>query len=193
MLGDAARTWEMLEEIALIDAATWDAGPEVVNPVIRDIWERYLSSSLSGAAIVDFDFNAALQQMDVVGFDDDMAHLKDPDAVAAFTDDIEELQDGLQDFLDFSAEERRNSNALPMLERAAEKVLEELRRTQDKTHIRARRLVTLGGYLYSFSLEEDKRAELKLAEADRIALLQAVCKNIWRPWATGDNRKGMRR
>ena len=42
ILGDAARTWEMLEEIALIDAATWDAGPEVVNPVIRKIWERYL-------------------------------------------------------------------------------------------------------------------------------------------------------
>ena len=42
MLGDAARTWEMLEEIALIDTATWDAGPEVVNPVIRKIWEGCL-------------------------------------------------------------------------------------------------------------------------------------------------------
>ncbi|QEW24493.1 hypothetical protein [Roseovarius indicus] len=41
MLGDAARTWEMLEEIALIDDATWDAGPEVVNPVIREIWDLY--------------------------------------------------------------------------------------------------------------------------------------------------------
>ncbi|MEQ8896295.1 MAG: hypothetical protein RID23_04330 [Roseovarius sp.] len=41
MLGDAARTWEMLEKIALIDAATWDGGPEAVNPVIREIWELY--------------------------------------------------------------------------------------------------------------------------------------------------------
>ena len=41
MLGDAARSWEMLEEIALVDAATWDAGPEVVNPVIREIWVLY--------------------------------------------------------------------------------------------------------------------------------------------------------
>lgn len=41
MLGDAGRTWEMLKQIALIDPATWDKGPEVVNPVIRGIWELH--------------------------------------------------------------------------------------------------------------------------------------------------------
>jgi len=41
MLGDAARTRKMLEDIALIAPETWDAGPEVVNPAIREIWELH--------------------------------------------------------------------------------------------------------------------------------------------------------
>jgi len=36
-----ARCWGMLEQIALIDPETWGYGPEVVNPVIREIWELH--------------------------------------------------------------------------------------------------------------------------------------------------------
>jgi len=49
MLGDAERTREMLEKIALIDPRTWDKGPEAVNPVIREILEGYREDA-SGAA-----------------------------------------------------------------------------------------------------------------------------------------------
>ncbi|MGY9049553.1 MAG: hypothetical protein ACKVKF_21560 [Rhodobacterales bacterium] len=40
--------WTMLEEIALIDANIWDAGPKEALPVINAIWERY---QLVGEAI----------------------------------------------------------------------------------------------------------------------------------------------
>ena len=39
MLGNAARTWEMLEKIALIKPEVWDQGPEAVNPMIHEIWD----------------------------------------------------------------------------------------------------------------------------------------------------------
>ena len=74
MLGDAALSWEMLEEIALIDTATWDAGPEVVNPVIREIWEGYqegvsTSGSVSGPEPVSEDAKSAMKQRVAVNRD----------------------------------------------------------------------------------------------------------------------------
>uniref|UniRef100_UPI0025E5BBD1 hypothetical protein n=1 Tax=Sediminimonas sp. TaxID=2823379 RepID=UPI0025E5BBD1 len=53
MLPDAARTWEMLEQIALIDPDTWDAGPEVINPKIREIWELHRLRAEAAALLAE--------------------------------------------------------------------------------------------------------------------------------------------
>jgi len=74
MLGDAARTRKMLEDIALIDPETWDAGPEAVNPAIREIWEGYRDgASGTGPAVdpepVSADAKAAMKQRVAVNRD----------------------------------------------------------------------------------------------------------------------------
>ena len=43
---------------------------------------------------------------------------------------------------------------------SSEKLLDEIQRTQDKTHLRARRLIMLTNDLFSFSVEEEKREVL---------------------------------
>ncbi len=176
---------ELLRDIALIPDDIWEAGPEPVAVEIAKIEEKLKAqtsggTALSNAALFDFDFDAALKRLEIIGFHDDMAHLKNPAMVQAFLDDIEEVQDGLQDFLDYSEAARNRNNTLAILGVATEKILDELKRTKDKSHIRARRVIALSGDLFTFSTEETKRAELgeglcRKLDAN-IALLRSVCR-----------------
>jgi ribosomal protein L13E len=176
---------DMLVEIAEIKDEDWEKGEGVVNKLIQGITDKYKTSGLAKTSIADFDFDAALRWMVMVAFKDDTAHLRDPKIVQAFVDDVEELQDGLQDFADFALDAREGNNAPAMLARSAEKVLDELKRVKDKQHIRARRIVTLGGYLRGFSLEESKRAELGDTLAEmldiNVELLQGLCRKHFGP------------
>jgi hypothetical protein len=53
LLSDPKRSVDMLEQIALIDPETWDAGPETVNPKIREIWEGYKDGSFAAGHAAD--------------------------------------------------------------------------------------------------------------------------------------------
>jgi len=153
------------EEIALIPDEVWQAGPKAVAAAIAEIELRHHqlepgSTPLALAALADFEFDSVRQWMEMVGFKDDTAHLKDPALVQDFLDDIEEVQDGLQDFLDYSDAARNGANSIAVLSVATDKILSAIRRTKDKTHIRARRVVELSADLLAFSNERRKRDEL---------------------------------
>jgi len=181
LLGDWDRHWALLTDIALIAPEVWDKGPDAVNPVVADIYDSYRSPTpLAQAAITDFTFDAAFRVMRAVGFEDDLIHLRDPVRVQAFLDDIEEARDGLTDFADYASEASGQTNAPRVLVRAAENLLDELKRTNDTAHLRARRLITLGRHLEGFANEETKRAELGETLADmldeNIAIVRDVCR-----------------
>lgn len=189
--GHEPKSWKMLEEIAgigdnhPITEEDWEKGPKRVNFLIGEIQAKYAGTPVSQASVAEFTFDAARRWMEMVGFEEDVAHLRDPEKVQAFLDDTQELEDDFQDFVDFAIEASGQRNQVAVLVRASEKVLDELKRGKDKQHIRARRLVTLGGYLYSFSLEESKRAELGDTLLDmldtNVARLRDVCRKHFAP------------
>lgn len=184
LLGDWNRHWALLTDIATkIPNDAWDDGPKEVHPIIADMYEQAKSieaTPLAQAAVVDFTFDKLLAQMRAVGFEDDAAHLCDPERVQSFLDDMAEARDGLIDFADYAGDPRGTTNAPAVLQRSAEKLLAELKRTDDTSHLRARRIVTLAKHLQGFSTEEDKRAEIgptlaKLLD-DQVDLIGDVCR-----------------
>ncbi|ARE40037.1 hypothetical protein RGUI_1896 [Rhodovulum sp. P5] len=188
-LDGGAQDWDLLCQIALLDGekengkAFWD-DPERVAEAIRRLQEDE-RTPLAKAYPVDFTFDSLLRVMRMVGIDDDTAHLRDPAVVQAFLDDCEELRDTLRNFNDFAFDLKGGGNFAGVLHRASKNVLDELQRTEDMTHLRARHLVRLCGQLEAFSKEEKARADLgetlsRMVD-DSIALMQAVTRKHFGP------------
>ncbi|MCU0909640.1 MAG: hypothetical protein MUF73_19960, partial [Rhodobacteraceae bacterium] len=179
---------DLLEQVALIPPEDWDKGETHVNGIIGaiyDAWRTKPMSPLAQAAVLDFTFDGLHRWMKATGFEDDLRHLRDPAAVQAFLDDLSEVEAGLRDFADYSAEARGRTNAPAVLQLAAEKLLSEIGHTRDVRHIRARRLVTLGRQLEAFLSEEDKCAEigatLQRILEDSVATLRDLCRRHFAP------------
>lgn len=182
--GEPAFPEALTRSVALIEPEDWKKGDvHINNVVIPSLMNEHMPPLLE-AAPVDFSFDALARVMRMIGIDNDTAHLRDPVVVSSFRDDCSELEDTLQDFRDF-AHALGGGNHAAVLAMAVDKVLKELRRTGDETHLRARYLVGLCYDLETFSKEEKARADLGeglAAKLDRgIDLLQMVTRKHLAP------------
>ncbi|HDR28116.1 MAG TPA: hypothetical protein ENN83_05615, partial [Rhodovulum sp.] len=176
--------WDLLRRIAQIGDAIWQAGPDAVAAEIARL-QGGARTLLSQAYPVDFTFDALQRVMRMVGIDDDTVHLRDPAVVQAFLDDCEELRDTLRNFNDFVFDLKAGGNFAAVLHRAANKVPDELQRTEDGTHLRARHLVRLCGRIEAFSKQEKARADLGetlsgMAD-DALSLMRSVTRKHFGP------------
>ncbi len=175
-----------------LEKADWERGPAHINPLFDDVLALYRGegpdaapTELAQAAPVEFSFDTLARVMRMVGITDNLGHLKEPGIVQAFVDDAEEVRDLFQDFADYAGELQGGGNYAGILKRAAEKVLGEFDRTEDKMHLRANRLVILASELELFS--KDGRARDDLGETlsglldTRIEMLKGLCRQHFGP------------
>jgi len=158
--GKPAFPQSLTEAVALIPEDDWKQGDlHINNTVIPRLMKKY-RSALSKAYPVDFTFDALHRVMRIIGIENDNAHLKDPAVVGAFVDDCDELEETLANFVDYAGDLAGTGNHAGVLQRAAQKVLDEVRRAKDLNHLRARHIVRLAGQLEAFSKEEKARDDL---------------------------------
>ncbi|MEM1302867.1 MAG: hypothetical protein AAGH17_09810, partial [Pseudomonadota bacterium] len=141
----------------------WTKDPAEANRRVMDIYRRYYpvgGTPLAKANVTDFQPNDHFDWMEMIGLPADLDHIRDAEAVQAFMDDIGDLKDRFEDFADYTAELRGQRNIGGVLSRNADKIMDVLRHAEDKDHLKARRLVELGGDLFYWSLEEKTRGEL---------------------------------
>lgn len=184
--GGPLRNAELLKAIALIDYKDWGKGAGFINDVkIPELQALYPDVLLETATPVEFSFDTLARVMRLIGVDDNLAHLKQPGVVQTFLDDAEEVRDGLQDFADYAGDLSGGGNYAGVLRRAADKVLSELSRADEKMQVRAERIVMLAQELESFSKEEKAAADLgpKLSEIldRRLEGLKSLCRSYFAP------------
>ncbi len=157
-----------------------------------DVWKLYLAEDNANkvvtkffdAAPVDFEFSDLLQAMRLIGVQDNMRHLKEPEVVQSFLDDSKEVRDGFRDFVD-DAIDMQGGNFVGPLRRRAENILTEFSNAEDMTHIRAERVVMLAQELEFYSKDQkavdDLGATLFAVLENRLKQLKRLCRQHFGP------------
>ncbi|MBY6046818.1 hypothetical protein [Vannielia litorea] len=149
---------DTLEKIALIPAETWDKGPSEVNCIIAKFQEGYDAGAvtpLAKASTFEFAFDPIKHWMKLIGFESDLKSIDNPEKVAAFEKDVQELLEQLEDFTDYARDALGGGNQRSPVLSGAEKLAEELRRACDRKEIRVMALIQKGAYFNGFAQELD--------------------------------------
>ncbi|PHQ94702.1 MAG: hypothetical protein COB40_11660, partial [Marinosulfonomonas sp.] len=183
--------WDMLTKIALIEPEDWNKGADHVNGLIAGIVgefpvtgngvaEDVLNARIMTAAFADFSFDAMRNLMDMVPFEEDIRHLRDPERLQGFLDDADELIDGLEDFKSAMTATDGSRQGAPEVKTYVDSVLSELSRARQLNHLRVRRLLDLGAVLQDFSLEDRCRMGLGDGLAKQLDRLVATMLDLTR-------------
>ncbi|MDU8909905.1 hypothetical protein [Aestuariicoccus sp. MJ-SS9] len=162
-----------------VDDDTWQ-DPDKTAARIAEI-EAGFVPKLSDAAFADFRFDDVHHWMVLVDFDDDLAHLRDPEVIRAFHEDCEDLRDQLQDFIDFAGDAiAGDGNRAVAMVTSADKLLRELQRADGADRLRARRFVQLGQYTeLRAAIEADRKRVGEInakALDDALDAFRALCR-----------------
>lgn len=177
------------EYLKQITKEQWLGNPVQLNVFFETALELLRSEhsvpELEKATPVEFSFEAMLRVMRMIGVENNTAHLRDPAVVQSFLDDAQETRDGLQDFADYAKVMSGGGNFSGVLVMSAEKILAELQFSEDGTHLRSERIVTLAQDLEEFS--KDDKAVADIGEAlskrlyDRLDGLKTLCRKHFGP------------
>jgi hypothetical protein len=156
--------WELYEQVALIKNSVWKDGPEAIAKRIAEIEaarqpkanpaERLAAQRLLHAALSDFSFDQAARLMRMVPFAEDVKFIRDPEKLARYLGDAEELRDDIETFSAALKAEGAAMQGAGYVATYLDRLLEEFSKTRQTEALNVGKIVKLGKTLDAARLDE---------------------------------------
>jgi len=174
LTGDWDSHWQLMHDIALIDAEDWGEGKEQdsirVAGIIAKIEDTYSyrvtdttlseATTLLHAALGQFGFDEIRRLMELLPFAEDLKQLKDPEAVAAFVAAMDQQRREIETFLRAVDREGRGLQGAGGILTYFEEVLEEVSKARQLNQLNVGWIIDCGEILQGYAQNSDTVAEL---------------------------------